>query len=177
MKFDAIIIGGGHSGLACATELQQGGRRCLVICAGESPRRFVETGWSQSEARRRFESLGGTFFMGDSVLRGIFDGARLVAVQTANHGRTRFEAPLFYLATGSFFSGGLVATHDAILEPVFGLDVDYEGGHADWVSPDFYDEQPFMKFGVRVDEAGHALRGGEAIQNLYPIGSVVSRRV
>ena len=176
MKFDAIIIGGGHSGLARATELQQFGRKCLVVCAGESPRRFVESGWSQQAARRAFEALGGTFLMGDSVVRGSFSGQRLTAVYTANHGRTRFEAPVFYLATGSFFSGGLVATHDTILEPVFGLDVDYEGGHADWVSPDFYADQPFMRFGVRVDEAGHPLLNGQPVENLYAIGSVVSRR-
>jgi len=175
MKFDAIIIGGGHSGLPRATELQRSGRRCLVVCAGESPRRFVEPVWSQKEARRAFEALGGTFLMGDSVVRGLFTDHRLMAVQTANHGRTRFEAPLFYLATGSFFSGGLVATHDAILEPVFGLDVDYVGGHADWVSPDFYADQPFMRFGVRVDEAGHPFLNGQPIENLYAIGSVVSR--
>ena len=176
MRFDAIIIGGGHSGLSRGIELQRRGLRCLVVCAGESPRRFLEPGWSQDDCRRTFERLGGTFLMGDKVVDGDFECNRLTAIRTANHGATRFEAPDFYLATGSFFSGGLVATYDTIYEPVFGLDVDYAGGHSDWVVEDFFAEQPFMSFGVKVDGQGRALRGGVPVENLWPLGSVVTKR-
>jgi glycerol-3-phosphate dehydrogenase subunit B len=177
MKFDDIIIGGGHSGLQRAIELQRSGRRCLVVCAGESSRRFREPGWSQRRERQAFERLGGTFLMGDSVTGGRFAGDRLEAVFTANHGASPFEAERFYLATGSFFSGGLVADHTHVFEPVFGLDVDYAGEHhADWVDPDFFAEQPFMRFGVFTDPEGHPLKDGRPIENLFAIGSVVSRR-
>lgn len=176
MKFDVILIGGGHSGLERGIALQRAGRRCLIVCAGESPRRFLEPAWSQDAQRRKFELAGGIYLMGDRVLGGDFAGNVLQSVRTEKHGTGCFEAGEFWLATGSFFSGGLVATHDAVYEPVFGLDVDYSGGHSDWVDEDFFAEQPFMRFGVKVDGYGRVLRGGIPVENLFAVGSVVSRR-
>ena len=177
MKFDAIIIGGGHSGLERGMQLLSGGKSCLAIARGESSRSLRDETYDYRAACREFRRLGGELFFGDSVATGEFSSdGRLLSVSTRNHGSsTRFEADEFFLATGSFFSGGLAADMTHIYEPIFGLDVDCAPCRGDWLSPDFFGLQPFMKFGVRLDASGCALRGGAPAANLYPIGSIVSK--
>jgi glycerol-3-phosphate dehydrogenase subunit B len=180
MTFDTLIIGGGHSGLQQGIALQKSGQNCLIVSAGESPRGIREPEWSQELERHRFEDLGGVW-LNDRVIRGEFehdnDGEMLLRVYTEKGGEKPLIADQFILATGSFYSGGLVADHSHIFEPAFGLDVDYQGErHADWVNPDFFDDQPFMRFGVKVDEAGRACCDGRPVLNLQAVGSVVSRR-
>ena len=185
MTFDTIIIGGGHSGLQQGIALQKRGQQCLIVCAGESPRRFRDPEWSQEVERHRFEDLGGVW-LDDRVLRGAFDavnetglrfrvepGMTLLCLYTEKRGEKPFVADQYILATGSFYSGGLVADPVRIVEPVFGLDVYFEGGHKDWVRPDFFAPQPFMTFGVRVDAERRALRAGRPVLNLQAVGSVV----
>ena len=177
MKFDTIIIGGGHSGLARGMQLLAEGGSCLAITRGESSRSLRDDSYDFKASCSEFRRLGGVLLFGDSVVSGEFgsDG-RLLSVCTRNHGASsRFEAEKFFLATGSFFSGGLAADMTHIYEPVFGLDVDCPASREDWVSLDFFENQPFMNFGVKVDPCGRALRGGSAVPNLYPIGSMVSK--
>ena len=179
MTFDTIIIGGGHSGLQQGIALQKRGQQCLIVCAGESPRRFRDPEWSQEVERHRFEDLGGVW-LDDRVLRGDFErlneGDLLRGIYTEKCGDKPLVADQFILATGSFYSGGLVADPVHVFEPVFGLDVFFEGGHKDWVRPDFFAPQPFMDFGVRVDAERRALRAGRPNLNLQAVGSVVCAR-
>ena len=176
MTFDTIIIGGGHSGLQQGIALQKRGQQCLIVSSGESARRFRDREWSQEVERHRFEDLGGVR-LEDRVLRGEFsstnEGEILDRIFTEGRGEQALEAEQFILTTGSFWSGGLVASPDRIFEPVFGLDVVFEGGHKDWVRPDFFAPQPFMDFGVRVDNQGRVQRDGRPVLNLLAYGSVV----
>ena len=175
MKFDAIIIGGGHSGLEKGIELLKSGRTCLAFASGEGGHRFRDAEYSHASHRREFQSLGGVFVMGDTVTGGEFDSTgRLDCIYAANQGGTRFSADCYYLATGSFFSRGVVALRDSVVEPVFGLDVDYTGTSEDWLNPDFSADQPFMHFGVRTDAEGHPFRNGCKVPDMIAIGSVVS---
>lgn len=178
MKFDVIIIGGGHSGIQKGIALLKEGHTCMAVRRGDSSRRFREDGYVHRDQCNLFESLGGVILKGDKVVGGDFcpETGRLLRIYTANHGASAFVADTFYLATGSFFSGGLDSTKDKVFEPAFGLDVDYEGDHRSWVNPDFFGEQPFMKFGVKVDEDGCAVKDGKSVPNLFPIGSIVSKR-
>ena len=188
MTFDTILIGGGHSGLQQGIALQKSGQQCLIVCAGESSRRFRDPEWSQAVERHRFEDLGGVW-LDDRVLRGDFDAANetgqrfrvepgmtLLRIYTEKRGDKPLVADQFVLATGSFYSGGLVADPVRIVEPVFGLDVYFTGGHKDWVLPDFFAPQPFMTFGVRLDAERRVLRGGRPVLNLQAVGSVVCAR-
>lgn len=180
MTFDTLIIGGGHSGLRQGIALQKSGHNCLIVNAGESSRSIRDPEWSQAIERHRFEDLGGVW-LDDRVVHGDFEreneGQLLLRVYTEKGGDKPLTAEQFILATGSFYSGGLVADHSHIFEPVFGLDVDYSGErHADWVDPDFFADQPFMHFGVRVDAEGRALLAGQPVLNLLAAGSVLARR-
>lgn len=74
--------------------------------------------------------------MGDEAIDAAFDGERAASIRTANLGELRIEADTFVLASGNLFGMGLVASPDAVKEPVFGLDVDYPAERKDW-----YDEK------------------------------------
>lgn len=167
MRYDVVIIGGGRAGIAAGTALEKAGLRCAIVAAGLN---LAKT------SREEFISLGGTVFKGDKALEGVWEGRRLKAVRTKNLGRTLLVADSFILATGKFFSRGLVATMDKVIEPVFGADVEYDPDRGNWIDPDFFAPQPFERFGVRTDTHGLLLVGGEVSENLYAAGEVLAGR-
>jgi glycerol-3-phosphate dehydrogenase subunit B len=122
--------------------------------------------------RSRLQQLGGVFMPGDSVLRADIDAGRVTGLYTRNHTDIPLIAQQVVLASGSFFSNGLVADFDGIREPVFGLDVDSRADRADWSHSDLFAPQPYLQFGVRTDSQLRALRQGEPLSNLYAIGAV-----
>lgn len=130
---------------------------------------------AESMLRRLFESLGGTYFLGDSVKCGNFLADKLHSVHTANLGeRTSLEAEQFILSTGSFFSQGLVAKPDEIVEPVFGLDVDQTDTRTGRYNKDIFGPQPYMRFGVKTDTDFRVSLGGRSVENLRAIGAILS---
>lgn len=175
MKFDNIIIGGGHSGLLKGMELLAKGESVIAVCRGESSRRFRDESYDHLSERKRFTDAGGVFLMGDIVMKGVIEEDSVKAVFTRNHGTTPFEADNFYLATGSFFSRGLESSPDRVWEPIFGLDLNCTGDHSTWLHPDFYADQPFMSFGVETDSHGRPSINGRIISNLFAIGSITGR--
>lgn len=126
---------------------------------------------AQRALQRRFRSLGGEYFLGDTVLSADCDGARVLRIHTANQGNIAFEADSFVLATGSFFSKGLVATPDRVVEPVFGLDTVYDADRSQWYTLRFFDRHRYQAFGVKTDGELHAVKDGNAIENLYCAGA------
>ncbi len=126
---------------------------------------------TQRILKKAFEAAGGMFLAGDEALDPVFDGDRAASVRTANLGDLRIGADSFVLASGNLFGKGLVASPDAVREPVFGLDVDCPAERKDWYDEDFFACQNYTGFGVRADKDFHPLRGGEAVPNLYVIGS------
>ena len=93
------------------------------------------------------------------------------AVLTAN-GIT-LEASEFVLATGRFFSRGLIADMEGVREPLFGADVDFPADRSKWFDPDFFAPQPFEGFGVKTDKKGRILKGGKAVENVFAIGKIL----
>lgn len=125
----------------------------------------------QMSLRRKFERLGGVYLLGDTAVGCDEKAGRITAVRTVNHGDVAFEADNFILATGSYFSRGLIAERDGIREPLFGLDVACAADRGEWYDRDLFAAQPFEKFGVATDAGLHGLRGGKAIANLYVTGA------
>lgn len=126
---------------------------------------------AQLQLRRYFQQLGGVYMLGDTAVRYEADGGRITALYTADHGDIAFTADDYVLATGSYFSQGLVAEMNGVREPLFGLDVAYAADRGAWYDRDLFAAQPFELFGVKCDEQLRGLRDGRAVENLYVIGA------
>lgn len=124
--------------------------------------------------KRHFQKHGGIYMLGDSVVSGTFLDGRLKSVRTVNHEDAEFEADNFILASGSFFSKGLVATQNGVVEPVFGLDVDAVSDRKEWYDRNMFNAQPYMKFGVSTDSEFRTRLDGNIVANLYAAGAVLS---
>jgi glycerol-3-phosphate dehydrogenase subunit B len=164
MKFDVVVIGGGLAGMTAATALQQGGLKCAVVAEGLS---------LSGASREAYTAAGGTLLAGDRVTGGMIENGRLVSIRTEKLGDVTLEARAFILATGKFFSRGIVADMQKVYEPIFGLDVQYDADRSTWFSPSFAAPQRFLEFGV-IAEDGCAVRNGVKIENLFPAGEVLA---
>ncbi len=129
---------------------------------------------TQMSLKAEFEKAGGRFFLGDTVTEAAFseDGA-VESLKTANFGEIKMHADNFVLATGSFFSKGLIATPDNVYEPVFGIDLISEEQRGDWFDRNFWNKQNYISFGAKVDKKLNVQIDGRKIGNLYAIGSVI----
>lgn len=125
----------------------------------------------QMALRHAFEKAGGSYFLGDTAVRYEQQEDKITALYTANHGDIPFMADEWVLATGSYFSRGLVAERDGIKEPLFGLDVAAPAERGEWYDRNFFAKQPFEGFGIKTDKALHGLREGKAVANLHVIGA------
>ncbi len=127
----------------------------------------------QMALRRYFESLGGVYFLGDSVSSGYMKAARMVSVETVNLAPVSLFADNFILATGSFFSHGLVAEPHKVVEPVFNLDVRVPSDRDEWFRKNLFEAQPFMEFGVDTDPQFRVKKDGKVIENVYAAGAIL----
>lgn len=172
MTYDLVIIGGGQAGCKAAKE---GAAKGLRVC-------LVSTGLSLNATRPEMAGrpyselydltrLGVTVLRGDTVNGCRWDEDRLMEVSTSNG--LSLKAQDFILATGHFFSRGLIATMNRIYEPTLGADVIYPEGRENWVNPDFFAPQPFEQIGVRTTADGHIFIGGRPAKNVIAKGKIL----
>ena len=128
----------------------------------------------QQQLTHYFVRLGGTFMLGDTVERADVENGKVKAVYTANHVDIPLTADNYILATGSFFSRGIIARPDSAYEPIFDLDVLYDADRSQWYDANMFAPQKYMKYGVITASGFHAIRKGEVLSNLYAVGSVLS---
>ena len=96
-----------------------------------------------------------------------------IAIHSLHHRDIPLRAKHAVLASGSFFSNGLVTQFDRVTEPVFGLDVRFADQREGWSQQDVFAPQPYLQFGAIVDEHLHPRIEGETVSNLYAIGAVL----
>ncbi|BFU60582.1 MULTISPECIES: glycerol-3-phosphate dehydrogenase subunit GlpB [Rodentibacter] len=130
------------------------------------------------QLRRQFESLGGLMMNGDSALEARFEGDRVRGIMTRLHENEEITADNFVLASGSFFSKGLVAEFDKIYEPVFEADIIGVEGFNDkdrlsWTDSRFSNPQPYQSAGVAINRYCQVQKCGRFLTNLYAIGNVI----
>lgn len=183
MKYDVVIIGGGLAGCTAADVLAEAGRKVALFSEGlslhdasEGPASHKAQSRSPYSALSALAAKGVTVFRGDSIIRADFseDGTIVARVFSRNLGDEPLEADSYVLATGKFFSRGIISNMDGMYEPVFDADVEFEADHSKWYDNDFFAVQPYERFGVKTDAGGHVLKGGISVVNLYAAGQVLA---
>ncbi|MGL5683358.1 MAG: anaerobic glycerol-3-phosphate dehydrogenase subunit GlpB [Marinifilaceae bacterium] len=128
---------------------------------------------TQIMMRKYFQDLGGVYLLGDTVLGGEIIDNRVTSVSTSDQGDIKLYADNFVLASGSFFSHGLIAEPHSIVEPIFNLDTLSSNDRNDWFKKDLFKEQPYMSYGVKTNADFRASINGQAVKNLYVAGAVL----
>lgn len=165
MKFDVAIIGGGLAGYTAALDLAERGFRCAVVAEGLSLRDVPV---------RSLPADRCSLFIGDRVISADVADGRIAALHTLRLEDEALEADNFILATGKYFSKGIVVDMHRIYEPVFGLDVEADDDRSTWFESDFGSSQKFLSFGVKNYGHGHVSVEGVMLSNLFAAGEVLA---
>ncbi|NBI12233.1 glycerol-3-phosphate dehydrogenase subunit GlpB [[Haemophilus] felis] len=125
-----------------------------------------------------FKSLGGFMMNGNKVVKADIDNHKITCVYTQLHQEVPIKADNFVLATGSFFSKGLVAEFEKIYEPIFALDMFEQDNfnikdRLTWTNSRFSSSQPYHSTGVIIDTHCRAQKDNQFFENLYAIGNIV----
>lgn len=130
---------------------------------------------TQLALKTAFTTAGGHFFLGDTVNSVEKDkNGQITSVGTVNFGDIRLHADNFVLATGSFFSNGLIATPHKVYEPIFDLDIIAPEGRENWFDRNFWNKQNYMSIGVAFSPKLKGIYKGKEIDNLYVTGGILS---
>jgi glycerol-3-phosphate dehydrogenase subunit B len=127
--------------------------------------------------KNRFINLGGDYISGDRAESGVTTGNMLEKIVTRGSGPSGITSKFYVLATGSFFSGGIVSEFNNIYEPLLGLKVKCDTPGNKWYSTSFFDKKshPFLGYGVQTDKKLNPINSeGKTIRNLFCAGSVLA---
>ncbi|VEI58740.1 anaerobic glycerol-3-phosphate dehydrogenase subunit B [Pasteurella multocida] len=125
-----------------------------------------------------FKSLGGFMMNGDKVISADVENQQVTQVYTQLHQEVPIKTKHVVLATGSFFSKGLVAEFEKIYEPIFNLDMCEIGSfkandRMTWTQSRFSAPQPYHSTGVVIDGRCRVQKSGQFFENLYAVGNIV----
>lgn len=123
--------------------------------------------------KQKFHELGGTILVGNKAISGEFKDNKLDSITIQQLPDEKFYADNFILATGSFLSHGIESNYNRIYEPIFDLDVESDLDRKNWTVENVYSTQPYMSYGVKVNNDFKVSKAGKIIKNLYAIGSVI----
>lgn len=130
------------------------------------------------QLRSRFETLGGLMLNGDRAIKGEFEQGKVRKLYTHLHQDNAIIADHFVLASGSYFSNGLVADFEQIIEPVFDCDIlgcenFVKSDRLSWTAHRFSAPQPYQSAGVAINAHCQVQKGDDNVPNLYAIGNVL----
>lgn len=123
--------------------------------------------------KREFERLGGMLMQGDKVISAEIEQYQIQKIYTARHEDMALSAKNYVLASGSFFSNGLKADFNQIIEPIFNLDVIADRNRLAWTNPRFSRPQPYHRYGLKINSHCQTMKNDEVLANLFAIGAVL----
>ena len=126
----------------------------------------------QLNLRAEFVRNSGTFFAGDEVVS-VEKTQEGFVIATSNLDITKLYAKNVVLATGSFFSKGVVSSPEKVFEPLFSCDVFADHDRENWTDLNPNAEQKFHSYGVQTNSNFNILKDGNPIQNAYAIGALL----
>ncbi len=104
------------------------------------------------------------------------DEGRIAAVHV-DRGRRRvpYHAEQVVLATGGLVGKGIDSSREGVAEPIFDCHVPQPEDRYDWFHDGVFDDQPYARFGVRVDDDLRPLgsNGNPEFENLRAAGAVL----
>ncbi|WP_108823505.1 glycerol-3-phosphate dehydrogenase subunit GlpB [Dysgonomonas sp. Marseille-P4361] len=129
--------------------------------------------YTQQYLHDYFVHMGGVYMLGDNILKADIENNNVKRVYSYNHGDIPFSGKNFVLATGSYFSQGLIATSERIYEPIFNLDVNYSSDRTKWYTDKLFDSHNYQHYGVKTDDMFRGLYKNKPIENLYVSGAIL----
>lgn len=129
--------------------------------------------YTQQYLHNHFIKSGGVYMLGDSIQRADIENNKITKVYSYNHGDIPFRGKNVVLATGSYFSQGLIATSNRVYEPIFDLDIDYLENREEWYNINMFENQNYQQFGVKTNDSFNGLKNGKPIENLYVAGAIL----
>jgi glycerol-3-phosphate dehydrogenase subunit B len=123
--------------------------------------------------KQKFMRLGGMYMLGDTVNGVDIKENSINKIFTVNHGDIPIVGDDYILCSGSFFSQGLVALPDKVIDPIFGLDIDYSPNRQDWYTANVYDKQRYLTFGVETNNDFLAIKDHKTVENLHACGAIL----
>lgn len=121
-----------------------------------------------------FKSLGGVYMLGDTVNKVDIENNKIDKVFSTNHTNIPFYGDNYVLASGGFFSKGIVADNVSVKEPLLGLDIDYNKNRFEWYKKDPFEDQEYQSYGVRSTKEFKGMLNGSVIENLYVVGAILN---
>jgi glycerol-3-phosphate dehydrogenase subunit B len=117
------------------------------------------------------------FLLGDSVIAAERHNSAIRAIVTQQRQHQPIHADWFVLATGGYFSNGLIAEQERIREPIFDLAVHHTAPRTRAYSERFFERRghDFLRFGVKTNQRFNPFnKQGELIENLFCAGAVLA---
>jgi glycerol-3-phosphate dehydrogenase subunit B len=129
--------------------------------------------------KRNLQRKGVTIIMGFSVAEALVRDGRCVQVTVTRPPiRKTYSAQKYILATGNVFGGGLKATREKVVEPLFNLTVYQPLSRECWFRERFFsdDPHPMRRFGIMVNEQMNPVdeKGKVVVSNLCGAGSILA---
>lgn len=126
-----------------------------------------------SALRSAYTRAEGVVLGNCEAVRGDVEQGRVERMQTTTLGEDYLRAENFVLATGKFYSSGVLSSREGVREKVLECDVISDSPRDAWLEESFWENHAFSRYGVQVDDGFRVLRGGAPLRNAYAIGSVL----